>query len=130
MPEDGLEEIHLCFIANCYYKAQPTPFFEETPFCARPGAKLQFGEENHRVVLSRRPMAAHHLSDSQSGYSSRVKMHINNLRHLAGITQPSCLSGASVLVFGSCRLHQKCRFFLFCFVFFNRSCLSLFVRTA
>jgi hypothetical protein len=75
-----------------YYSAMvlesPTnSVFEETLFCVRPGAKLQFQEEKHRVFLSKHPIAMHPyphpLSDSQSGYNSRAKVHRDNLRHPA-----------------------------------------------
>lgn len=59
-------------------KAQPAPFLRSS----WPGTKLQFQEENHKVHLSKHPMANPPLNP-QSDYNSKVKVQIGNLRHPA-----------------------------------------------
>jgi hypothetical protein len=57
------------------------PVFEETPFCAKLGAKLQFQEEKSQSPLEQAsydtPLP---LSNSQSGYNSRIRVHRDSLR--------------------------------------------------
>jgi hypothetical protein len=63
---------------------KPNQLFEETPFCERPGAKLQFQEKkitkSFCANILQQPTS---LSNIQLDYSNRTKIQRNNLRHPA-----------------------------------------------
>jgi hypothetical protein len=63
----------------CVCKAQPIPFLKKLHLVQDQGLNFN-SRKKTRVLLSKPPMATPH-SNSQSGYNSRVKVHIDNLRH-------------------------------------------------